>query len=579
MNEQANKELQDIYDQLMDEIEIVKKLHSLSGRPNKQINENDIAKAIIKSCDVIHIDLSARQNQKDYTFGIYDPISMGYIRDTQFITQLVHYIIDHIDPSPNLSISAIVRAVSVYLMAKSEKIRFANKPPSYIVKFKNKIINLKTKELYDFNDEEINQYDFIETLPYNILKPNERDKNMEEIVHTMLNTWSDNDEGQRQTIMQLFYAYLDKNGRNVQIILQSEGGDGKSTALRILSNMGNEESTLYANINQYNDDNIMNKLQPSTRLIAGDDMPSNYKMNNLGLSRFKTLIDGGFLNVSEKYMPNKLVSAQCLKIQATNTDLKFYENNDAVLDRILYIEWPHHNFRQNPVSEFNLDQLSGKYGQPNTKFMEALISIIAFDVEHFKKFNVTKKMREKTESTINENDSILMHIMTLKDEGFLDYEILPINIIYEHYKQWLNDTNPGSHPVKLQEYSKRIKRHLINHFNYQEGPMKTIRAIKKDEFDLDLVKDYYQDENKRSRTLINNNISINENNLDALLEEIKTGKKSEITQQDLIKLIKLLKDYYPQLIIDLSFESNLKIHELKDLPPYEVLKYIQNLLN
>ena len=36
VNEQANKELQDIYDRLMDEIETVKKLHSLSGRPNKQ---------------------------------------------------------------------------------------------------------------------------------------------------------------------------------------------------------------------------------------------------------------------------------------------------------------------------------------------------------------------------------------------------------------------------------------------------------------------------------------------------------------------------------------------------------------
>lgn len=77
----AQEEFKEICDRLLDQIKQVQKVNQLSGKPNKQINENDIAKSIIKACDVVHIDLSIRKNQKDYTFGIYDPFSMSYVRE------------------------------------------------------------------------------------------------------------------------------------------------------------------------------------------------------------------------------------------------------------------------------------------------------------------------------------------------------------------------------------------------------------------------------------------------------------------------------------------------------------------
>lgn len=579
----AQDEFNEICDRLLDQIKQVQKVNQLSGRPNKQINENDISKAIIKACDVIHIDLSIRKNKKDYTFGIYDPFTMSYIRDTKYITRLVHHIIDNIEPSPNLSISNVVRAVSVYLMAKSDKIRFANIPPNYLIKFINKIINLKTKEIYEFNDPLIKDYDFIETLPYNILLPEERKLEPENTVRTVLNDWSDGDDDQLKTIMQLFYAYLDKNGRGLQIILQSEGGDGKSTAMRLIAAMGNEESTLYANINQYTDDNIMNKIQPSTRFISGDDMPSNYKMNSLGLSTFKTLIDGGFLNVSEKYMPNKMVMAQCLKIQATNTDLKFYENNDAVRDRILYIEWPHHNFRRNPSSEINLDYLSGKYGEPDKDFMEALISIIAFETEHFEKFNVTKSMREKTNATLNASDTVLQHTYAMEEEGLLDYPILPLDIAYEHFKYWIKETNPGSKPLRKIDYVKRLRKILFNDdWNYEEGKVKRLSSITKSDFDIDDVSYLYFDDSKRSRTLIKRNNILTKENIDQLNKLILNSNISEINNKindsKLNTYINYIKNHNPKFMLDVSVKLNKPVAHLDEVEKNDLLQAIKDTL-
>lgn len=579
----AQEEFKEICDRLLDQIKQVQKVNQLSGKPNKQINENDISKAIIKACDVVHIDLSIRKNKKDYTFGIYDPFSMSYIRDTKYITRLVHHIIDNIEPSPNLSISNVVRAVSVYLMAKSDKIRFANIPPNYLIKFMNRIINLKTKEIYNFDDEWIKDYDFIETLPYDILLPEERKSEPENTVRTIFNDWSNGDEDQLKTIMQLFYAYLDKNGRGLQIILQSEGGDGKSTAMRLIAAMGNEESTLYANINQYTDDNIMNKIQPSTRFISGDDMPSNYKMNSLGLSTFKTLIDGGFLNVSEKYMPNKMVMAQCLKIQATNTDLKFYENNDAVRDRILYIEWPHHNFRRNPSSEINLDYLSGKYGEPDKDFMEALISIIAFETEHFEKFNVTKSMREKTNATLNASDTVLQHVYTMEDEGLLDLPVLPLDIAYEHFKYWIKETNPGSKPLRKIDYVKRLRKILFNNeWNYEEGKVRRISSISKTEFNIDAISYLYFDENKRSRTLIKQENVLTKQDINQLNDLIINSDIlkiiNQISDSKLNSYINYLKNENPKFMLDVSVKLNKPVAYLDDVEKNDLLQAIKDTL-
>ena len=45
--------IDDLKENLLDEIENIKKVNQLHGKINKQINENDLKKAIIKSCDII----------------------------------------------------------------------------------------------------------------------------------------------------------------------------------------------------------------------------------------------------------------------------------------------------------------------------------------------------------------------------------------------------------------------------------------------------------------------------------------------------------------------------------------------
>ena len=571
--------IEDLKENLLDEIENIKKVNQLHGKINKQINENDLKKAIIKSCDIIHIDYSVEQDMSNYTYAIYNPRTMNYIRSTVFLQELIEYIISSQDVSPNITTKKAANIIDTAIMSERNKIRKANLPPTYLVKFKNCIINLKTKETFEFNDSEIKDYDFIETLRYNLKDINDVNKSMLDIVKTVFDLWSQNDNDVRLTIMQLFFSFIEGNGKNKYIILQSEGGDGKTACMRMIQKIGNPELTNYINLNDLTNDNILNQVQPSTRFFFGDDLVSNFKMSSKDLARFKTLVDGGSISVSEKYMPNKLISCRGLKIQATNTEVKFYENNDAIKSRVIYIKWPHYDFRENPIEDFNLDQLSGKYGKANTGFMEALIAYIIENVEYFNKFNVTNKMKNDFEDILDTNDTIKMYVDELEENELLESKYLPYNVLYEDYKRWLNINNPGSKPVKSTEYIKRISPILENkNFSKLKSP-KRIRTLTKNEFDINNFEGIYIDESKQTKVFINNNHNIDLETFTNDLQNLTINKLLEkYNKSNIIAYINNLKSSDPTLLFDLSSKLNIKVNELIDHDKEELLIELKNLI-
>lgn len=518
--------LHELKEKLLNETNIILKSNQLIGQPNRQLNENDLYTIITEACDIIVIDYSEEQDLTNYTYAIYNPEIDAYVKDRDFLGFLIQYIIENQTPSPKISAKNAISQVDEAIKFSKGSFRKANLPPKYIVKFKNCIYNLKDKYAYSFDDEEIKDYDFINTIRYSIKDLNEVNDGMLTIVKQVLNAWTDKDEEVEKLMKQIICSYIEGDGRGVQIILKSEGGDGKSTFLRMIQKLGHSTLTHYMNLDDYNDDNTLNQIQPSTKLILGDDLQSNLKMTNKGLSRFKTLVDGGSINVSEKYMPNKLIQSHALKIQNTNTDIKFFENNDAIRDRVILIEWPHHNFRQNPVKDFDLDKLTGKKGPADKEFMEALLSYVVNTTDYFNKFDVTNKMRSDFEEMLNSNDIIVQYIDELKDLGVLNYSHLPSLILYNYFKQWLKDTNPGSHPMKLIDFTKRFKA-SIKKENYTSHKRMRLSQLSKDQFDINIFDNLYFDDSSKTSVFINYDLDI-ESKMNEIEKDINNLNKDQI---------------------------------------------------
>lgn len=504
-----NQKLNDLHNNIKKEVDKILKKYKLQGQANRKINENDIGWILLKACDIVYIDYSVEKDMSVYTYAIYNPKVQGYVRDTNFLNDLIQLIILNYSDYVKTTANKALKDVDNYIKHSKTEIRIANLPPQHLVKMQNCIVNLKTKETYDFDDEAVKDYDFIDSIRYSLYRPEDVDQWSLNVVKSIMKDWSQGKEDIEKFMRQIAFSFIEGDGRGVQIILKSEGGDGKSTFNRIISKLSDPASTVTINLDEYNDDNIMNKIQPSTKFIMGDDLSSNFSMSKKALARFKSLVDGGPINVNEKFMPSKTISSKALKVQNTNTHIKVFENNAAIKSRIILFEWPHYDFRQNPTLDFNLDNLSGKYGPANKKFMEAFLAYIIYYTEYFKKFSVTDKMKKDLEQALDDNDTILQHFYELEEMGAFKYDMLPYSVLYAHYKDWLLTTNPGSKPLKQVEYTKRMKQNLVKE-GYNENTKRKIDNIDKKDFNPNLFANIQYDDSKRSNVAYRPPLNIEE---------------------------------------------------------------------
>ena len=499
----------DLFEELITNLNDLKRGMNLkhSLKSDYKIGYKDIADLIIYTCDVIRIYLDDPE-EKDClkaTYAIYNPQNKNYIRNDEFLKRLINRIITN-DDLCKLPLINTTKEVDAFI-STSEDIRDANLPPSYIVKFNNKIYDIKNKQEHDGLDENGNEYDFLNCLNFNIKQLDDVNQNKLDIVKQTFNLWSKNNEDNERLIRQIAFAALEGYGRERYIILKSNGGDGKSTFQYILELFAGKNNTHRVNLHQFADDNALNNISESTKLIIGDDLQSKYKVSNVGMTNLKSLVTNETLNLNVKFMPNKLVKTHAVMIQNTNTDPNFYENTTAIKSRVLLFEWCNYDFRKNPITDYNLDQLLGrKKYVGDREFIEALLSYIIFNTEYFNKFTVTNEMQENTENMLESNDTIQLFIEDLNDIGLLEYSHLPSKLIYEYYKDWLKTNNPGTQPMKNREFSQRFGKEIIK-YGYSIKEIKRLKSLNNLEFNIEYLNDQFTNQYIKS-----NSIEISNNN-------------------------------------------------------------------
>jgi len=473
----------------------------------------DISEIIMCTCDVIKLILSDDDGKIKSTYLIYNPRTKTYERNKDYLQELCNILVTK--GRNRSSFTNLIKDIDG-LIKSSPKLRIANIPPSHIIKLKNCIYDLKNKCEHDGLDENNNEYDFINRINYNLKLMNNVNQTHLTHVKKVFNLWSSDNIDNELFIKQMVLAAIEGNGRNKYIILKSEGGDGKSTFQYLLQLFAGKNNTEKINIHQFDDDNAINGISQTTKLIIGDDLENRYKMSNKAMTILKTIISGYEVSVSEKFMPNKLISTNALMIQNTNSDINFYENTSATQSRFIIFNWPHYNFRDNPITEFNLDDLLGikknnnnqnKNKKPNIGFMEAILSYIIYTTDYFNTFTVTEQMKQNTNEVIASNDTINLFLEDLQDIKLLEYSHIPSKLIYEYYKDWLKTNNPGSQPMKIKEFSQRFSKEISN-YGYVDKTRKSINRLEEYEFNSDYLLNQFTNNYMKMpyQEMLNNNI-------------------------------------------------------------------------
>lgn len=355
-------------------------------------------------------------------------------------------------------------------------------PPKEILLMKNGVLNTKTFE-FSTNINEFGEFDFISKINFRMLDPDQTDLYYYNLANKLLNDWMDGNCEKVKYLKQLGISVIDGNGRDVYNIIIGPGGNGKSVYLNILSKLASGYD-VNLDIQDLTDDNKLIELDESTKLIVGHELATNLKLSQNSISRMKQIATADPFKANVKFKDARTIVTNAVKIQATNTLPKIFENNDAILRRVKIITWTVTNFTK-LETELPLDDIIQR-----DEFMEAFISLIFTDTEPFTKFMTIESIERDSREAVSNADQVNLFLDWMDDQGFLLGKI-PTTILYEQYKIWNMQENPGSSPLKNREFIDRAKK-LSAQFNMiYNDKQQTISSLKKNEFNAEVLNHYY----------------------------------------------------------------------------------------
>lgn len=355
-------------------------------------------------------------------------------------------------------------------------------PPKEILLMKNGVLNTKTFE-FSTNINEFGEFDFISKINFRMLDPDQTDLYYYNLANKLLNDWMDGNIEKVKYLKQLGISVIDGNGRDVYNIIIGPGGNGKSVYLNILSKLASGYD-VNLDIQDLTDDNKLIELDESTKLIVGHELATNLKLSQNSISRMKQIATADPFKANVKFKDARTIVTNAVKIQATNTLPKIFENNDAILRRIKIITWTVTNFTK-LETELPLDDIIQR-----DEFMEAFISLIFTDTEPFTKFMTIESIERDSREAVSNADQVSLFLEWMDDQGFL-LGTIPTTILYEQYKIWNMQENPGSSPLKNREFIDRAKK-LSAQFNMiYNDKQQTISSLKKNEFNAEVLNHYY----------------------------------------------------------------------------------------
>lgn len=396
--------------------------------------------------------------------------------------------------------NAIISHVNARLSKMSpymHKFELLNEPEEELILTNNGLLNTKT---YNFttNQKTIAQFDFVSKLDYRILHPSQVDETMYEINNRIFSDWADHDDKKLLYLKQVGLAVLDGNGRGVYHIIIASGGNGKSSYLNILEKLaGNYYVRL--NMEEISDDNKLIKLNNTTKLILGHELETKSKFASNTISRLKQLISGDYIKINVKYKDARDVCNTGVKIQATNTLPKIFENTEAIMRRIKIFEWSDINYSK---LDTKLD-LHGMIQKP--EFIEATLALLFTGTEVFKEFVQIDSVDKATQDVVNDSDQVYQFLEWLKSSGLL-VGTYTTSIFYEMYKYWNKVENGNIKPLKKRELTERLKR--INFDINISSENIRLSSLSDKDINIDVLNKYFfNNEIKYSRYAMSNKIT------------------------------------------------------------------------
>lgn len=426
-----------------------------------------------------------------------------------------------------------------------------NQPPRHLKLFKNGIFDLKSKQFFESNSKEYNdiisKYHYIIKPTDSYIAPNKQNKTKRDLGKLLLKSLANGDEGIHTLLSQLCFSVIEGNGRERYFILSGQAGAGKSTFGNLLYSLAGKGHTITMNLDSISDPNAINNISSSTKLVLGDDLAKNTKLNRTGVQNYKTLIAGNAISVPVKYEPNRIVQTDGAFVQMANDDPTFYEANDAIKDRTVLIPIKGKNYRHErkldeAVAEVSrrLDKYIRPLGNCDQEFIDEFISEIIDTVDYFEDYTIPKEVETRTADMINDGSWANQFIEDAKNRGLFNFSTIPASHIAKFVKSYLRENNSGMICPSTQTITKDIEASM-NKLGYKLSPkdkLFRISSITPLEYNPKFIKEELYDDvslsKSPSRCWIKDYMEISDKDVSDFLDSFMSKNYSDCTQKEKI---------------------------------------------
>lgn len=357
--------------------------------------------------------------------------------------------------------------------------------PSNLIKTTHGVYDLFKNKYVDVDD---NLY-FKQTIDVDLSKPIDTNNPYYQARELMFETWSQGNPDRKNALKFLHLASHIGYGGNRYMLFVGTGGNGKSTYMNMAIGVTGKDVYQTFSMDQLVDDNALVTISPTTRLIVGHELPTNYKFNGLALSRFKALTTGNPISVNRKYLSNVVISNRGVKLQATNDIPRFVGRDNAIDSRLIIVDFGTFDHRHDfsvgdkikDLTSYSVDELVGDgykdFGVDEfyATHLNALVHEFQFgSVDDLKlEFsNIEAQLKSEYEALIAEtSDDVDIFLREITDSGFFDQELIVYSLVYSMYCEYLKIHNPGSSPLRAKAFATRLTKHLEKFkFDFNPSP-------------------------------------------------------------------------------------------------------------
>lgn len=330
---------------------------------------------------------------------------------------------------------------------------------------------------------------FKQTIDVDLSKPIDVNNPYYRARELMFETWSQGNPDRKNALKFLHLASHIGYGGNRYMLFVGTGGNGKSTYMNMAIGVTGKDVYQTFSMDQLVDDNALVTISPTTRLIVGHELPTNYKFNGLALSRFKALTTGNPISVNRKYLSNVVISNQGVKLQATNDIPRFVGRDNAIDSRLIIVDFGTFDHRHDfsvgdkikDLTNHSVDELVGDgykdFGVDEfyATHLNALVHEFQFgSVDDLKlEFsNIEAQLKSEYDALIAEtSDDVDIFLREITESGFFDQELIVYSLVYSMYCEYLKIHNPGSSPLRAKAFATRLTKHLEKFtFDFNPSP-------------------------------------------------------------------------------------------------------------